>query len=231
MSIGVLVYDSMFLLGHRKYESAMCLAMNALDATAQQEYPQLAGRGHVGERIRRFVCDHYDIISLVGSGGANYADPGAHLKLGNPPKLLEDILYEVARCSLTHEAKLPSDTYFNEQAVFGTTPQGFSLPVNMVYAVILAVVGAKTNAGETPADATPHTFIIGSATIPVTKCWGNKAKIFDCLGMKLLGPDHPTGTGLENMVGFYRKTGREENAKRLEDNISALQAIKQSTAI
>lgn len=186
MSIGDLALDSMFLLVHRRYDSAMCLAMNALDATAQREYPELAGARGVGERIRRFVCAHYDIITVVGTGGAIHAAPASHLGVFDPqasePKSLEAMLYTVVRCYLTHEAKLPPETYFNEQAVFGKTSQRLSIPVLMAYAVVLAVVGAKTNADETSTGGTLDMMVMGR-TIPVGECWGDKDKILTLLGI------------------------------------------------
>lgn len=187
MSIADYVYDSMMLLGQQRYASAMCLAMNALDATAAREYPQLKGRGHVTDRFLRFVRDQYDLVTNVGTGGAIYSAPGSHLNLPDPDKgttnSLEDILYECMRCYLTHETKLPKDAFFNEQPVYGKTPQGFSIPVAMVYAVILAVVGARTNVGET-FDA-PLGLTIKGQKIPIAECWGCKEKILSLLGMPL----------------------------------------------
>jgi hypothetical protein len=102
---------------------------------------------------------------------------------------LEDILYNSMRCYLTHEAKLPADAFFNEQAVYGKTPQGFSIPVAMVYAVILAVVGAKTNTGETSNAGIG--LIIRGQKIPIAECWGCKERILSLLGMSV-GPGNGT---------------------------------------
>ena len=68
MSIGDFVNDSILLLKNGRYESAMCIAMNAMDATAKLEYPDLSKPGNVGERNLRFVRDNYDSISVVGTG-------------------------------------------------------------------------------------------------------------------------------------------------------------------
>ena len=185
MSVGDFINDSMLLLRQKRYESAMCLAMNALDVTASREYPELAGPGKVGERCMRFVRDHYDILTAVGTGGAIYAAPGSHLNLPDPKtgttNSLEGILYNTVRCMLTHETALPGDTFFNEQAVYGKTSQGFSIPVAMICAVILAVVGAKTNTGER---SNPDTgLIIRDQKVPIAECWGRKDKILSLLGM------------------------------------------------
>ena len=190
MSVGDFINYSMLLLGQKQYESAMCLAMNALDATAGREYPKLAGKGKVGERCRRFVRDHYDILTSVGFGGAIYATPGAKLKMPDPRtgeiKSLEEILYGL-RCELTHRTALPKDAFFNEQAVYNMkTSLGFSIPAHLVYAVILAVVGAKTNIGET--SNADMGLIIRDQKIPIAECWGCKEKILSLLGM-------PSGPG------------------------------------
>jgi hypothetical protein len=184
MSIGDFIGDSMLLLGHKRYESAICLAMNALDATARREYPDLSGPGNVRQRFERFVRDHYDIVTVVGTGGAIYAAPGSHLGLSAPDTgndSLESILYTSMRCYLTHQAELPADAYFNEQSVYGKTPQGFSIPVLMIYAVILAVVGARSNAGER-SNADIGLLVMGQE-IPIAECWGRKERILSRLGM------------------------------------------------
>jgi hypothetical protein len=184
MSIGDFVNDSILLLKNGRYESAMCIAMNAMDATAKLEYPDLSKPGNVGERNLRFVRDNYDSISVVGTGGAIYSAPGSHLNLPDPKTAgtssLEDILY-IVRCQLTHEAVLPTDTFFNEQAVFGRIHTGFSIPINFIYAVLLAVVGAKanTNVNSRPGDV----LIFRGKLIPITECWGCKDKITSLLGI------------------------------------------------
>jgi hypothetical protein len=44
---------------------------------------------------------------------------------------------------------------------------------------------------------------------------------------KVLGPDHPdVATVLNNLAALYRKTGREKEAKALEDRARVIVAIK-----
>jgi hypothetical protein len=185
MSIGDFITDSMVLLGQHRYKSAMCLAMNALDATASREYPQLSGPGKVGERIKRFVRDQYDILTTVGFGGAIAAAPGSNLNLPDPEKgamdSFEGILYKCMRCYLTHETLLPLNAYFNEHCVYGQTSQGFSIPVLMVFAVILAVVGAKTNAHET--SQADLRLIVMNQNFPIADYWGRKERLRSLLGI------------------------------------------------
>ncbi len=55
----------------------------------------------------------------------------------------------------------------------------------MVHAIILAVVGAKTNAGAagaTTVNELTQMMVLGR-TIPIAECWGNKNKMRKLLGL------------------------------------------------
>lgn len=188
MSIASFVSDSITLLGTRSYQSAMCLAMNAADATANREYhPTLSGEKKVWLRCEKFFKDNYDILTSVGTGGAIYSAPGSTLRLSNPTKgsgelsSIEGILYHAVRCNLTHEAEFPAGTFFNEKTVLGKVGNGYSVPVLFIYAVLLAVIGSKTNAG---AEIGADTWImVGSKKVFPDQCWGNGAKVRGILGL------------------------------------------------
>ncbi len=183
MSIGEFINDAIFLLAQKRFNTAMCLAMDALDATAKREYPALIGNDKVGERCRQFIRDHYDVITIVGFGGAIAALPGSTLRLPDPETgattNFEQILYKFVRSFLTHEAQLPANSFFNEQGIFGKTSTGYSIPFAMVYGVILAVVGAETNGGERI--ETDLAVLVGKQQIRLADYWGQKTKMISLL--------------------------------------------------
>lgn len=188
MSIANFVADSITLLTTRSYDSAMCLAMNAADATANREYyPTLSGQRKVWQRCQKFFQDNYDIITSVGTGGAIYSAPGSTLNLPDPDKQsgnlspLEGILYHAVRCNLTHEAQFPAGTFFNEEPLLGKVGNGYSVPVLFIYAVLLAVIGARTNAGV---EIGAGTWIkVGGKQVFPDQCWGDGAKVRRILGL------------------------------------------------
>lgn len=189
MSISQFVASTIQLLGARSYESAMCLAMNAADATANREYaPLLTGPSNVKKRCEKFFKDNYDIITSVGTGGAVYSAPGSTFGFPDPEagpsdfKPIESILYSAVRCNLTHEAEFPAGTFFNEDAVMGKVPSGYSIPVLLIYAVLLAVIGAKTNARETI--GAELWIMVNSTKVFPDQCWGDGAKVRGLLGLR-----------------------------------------------
>lgn len=167
MSIAAQVEEALRRLRERNYESAMIAACIALDATAKKtrsndkkkarssDKKDTRSSNEVGDRIRKFVNDNLDIITVVGLAGAILAAPGSTLRLNTPGSSqsstplseLEDIIYKKLRCNLVHEASLPQNVEFTEQAFYGEKDGRFYIPVLMIYALLLAIIGTSCNTG------------------------------------------------------------------------------------
>lgn len=146
MSIESCVRDSFELIQRGRFDSAMSLACAALDATAKNEFG-----GNVGERWTAFVNANLDIITHVGFGGAILSAPGANLHVLDPEtpgktSSLESIIYKSIRCNLLHEASLPGTAMFTPFAFYGIRENVFYIPAHFIHALLLVVVGAKSNA-------------------------------------------------------------------------------------
>jgi len=148
MSIESFVRDAFELIQRGRFESAMSLACAALDATAKNEFG-----GDVGQRWKAFVNASLDIITAIGFRGAILAVPGSHLNVLDPESpsttsSIENIIYKSIRCNLLHEASLPGNAMFTIEAFYGIREGTFYVPVSLIYAVLLVVVGAKSNASR-----------------------------------------------------------------------------------
>jgi hypothetical protein len=89
----------------KELDKAMHFACLAVDGTAKKMYPDIH---NVGERFRRFIVEHLDIIELM-FGGLNLKETIFPFKdsKGNIGIKFQDIVYEKFRCSLAHGDELP----------------------------------------------------------------------------------------------------------------------------
>jgi hypothetical protein len=187
MSIAFRVAEAVRHLAEKDYESAMIAVCIALDATARREFPHLATERDTAKRCTAFVKRNLDIITAVGSGGAILAAPGSSLRLTRPasprPEVaeLERIIYQTLRCTLLHEASLPGNVMFAEEAFYGERDGHFYIPALMIYALLLAIIGASSNSGcQIPGDWRIR--ILGK-DLAVNELWGKSDDIRKHLGI------------------------------------------------
>ena len=89
---------------------------------------------------------------------------------------LEDIVYSVVRCCLTHESKLPSGLSFNEKHQISSGDAQISLPIELVYGLMLAVIAAPSNASHTSGAGLSLNFSSGES-VPLPELWGQSGRI------------------------------------------------------
>lgn len=89
----------------RDLDKAMLFVCLAIDGTAKKLYPKI---DKVGDRFRKFIVEHLDIIELM-FGGLDLHETVFPFK-DNKGKIgikFEDIVYEKFRCNLAHGNELP----------------------------------------------------------------------------------------------------------------------------
>lgn len=137
----------------RDLDKAMLFACLAVDGTAKKMYPQIEW---VGERFRKFIVEHLDIIELV-HGGLNLQDTIFPFKdsKGNVGVKFEDIIYEKFRCNLAHGNELPEGYGVTvkvadgiQQFMIDIENQSMTLPESAIYAIGLPCVLAPANANQ-----------------------------------------------------------------------------------
>lgn len=94
---------------------------------------------------------------------------------------MPEMLYDVIRCTAVHEAGLPSNLRFTELPVIQTGLDGeLVLPIDVIYGLLLAIVGSRKNAGQ-QADGDPI-FSFAGKSIRVNELWGQQEKIAEFIG-------------------------------------------------
>jgi len=103
MKIADHIKHSLDACDSRDLDKAMLFACLAIDGTAKRMYPSIQ---KVGERFRKFIAVHLDIIELM-YGGLNLQETVFPFKdnKGNVGIKFEDIVYEKFRCNLAQENK------------------------------------------------------------------------------------------------------------------------------
>lgn len=187
MSVADRVAESLRHICEKDYESAVIAVCIALDATAREEFPHLSTNKDTGKRCEEFVKANLDIITAVGFGGGILAAPGSTVCLKTPGKseLLSDlasIIYRTLRCTLIHEAKLPGGVLFTEESFYGERDGHFYIPVNMIYALLLAIVGAQSNGRCRIADDVSLN-ILGHP-VSLNSLWGRADTVRQLLGIR-----------------------------------------------
>lgn len=137
----------------KELDKAMLFACLAVDGTAKKMYPDIQ---KVGERIRKFIVEHLDIIELI-FGGLNLKETVFPFKdnKGNIGVRFEDIVYEKFRCSLAHGDQLPDGYDITvkvadgiQQFVIDISGQSMTLPESAIYALGLPCVLAPVNTDQ-----------------------------------------------------------------------------------
>lgn len=137
----------------KELDKAMLFACLAVDGTAKKMYPDIQ---KVGERFRKFVVQHLDIVELM-FGGLNLKETVFPFKDSkrNIGIKFEDIVYEKFRCSLAHGDELPDGYDLTvkvadgiQQFMIDISAQSMTLPESAIYALGLPCVLAPVNADQ-----------------------------------------------------------------------------------
>lgn len=137
----------------RELDKGMLFACLAVDGTAKKMYPNIH---KVGERFRKFIVEHLDIVELM-FGGLNLHETVFPFRdnKGTIGVKFEDIVYEKFRCSLAHGDELPDGYDITvkvadgiQQFMIDINGQCMTLPESAIYALGLPCVLAPVNADQ-----------------------------------------------------------------------------------
>ena len=153
MKIADHIRHSLDACDSRDLDKAMLFACLAVDGTAKKMYPQIE---QVGERFKKFIVEHLDIIELM-FGGLNLQETAFPFKnnKGKVEVKFEDIVYEKFRCNLAHGNELPDGYGITvkvadgiQQFMIDIKGQSMTFPVSAIYAIGLPCVLAPVNADQ-----------------------------------------------------------------------------------
>lgn len=107
-------------------------------------------------------------------------DPRAR---GIAVRSMPEMLYDVVRCTAVHEARLPANLQFTEEPVIQLGSDGeLVLPIDVVYGLVMAIVGATTNGSDRLKE--DAVFWFNGKTILVNSLWGDSGKIRRFIGIR-----------------------------------------------
>jgi hypothetical protein len=186
MSVGSQVANAMRDLSEYHFEDAIVAASIALSATARREYPTDRDRA----ACCKFLEQNLPIISKIGwvSFGVSQPINFRYRRLdsrapGVAVRTMQEMLYDVVRCTAVHEAGLPDNLRFTDQPMIQTGLNGeLILPIDIIYGLLIAVVASPTNANER-VESDPA-FSFGGKSIRINELWGDRGKIAAFIGIE-----------------------------------------------
>jgi hypothetical protein len=145
MSIADRVIESIDKYNSNDLENALIQACIAIDGTSKKEFPGFSKQNK--KRFKSFISANIDIITFFT------CNTNVFVNCQFREYTIEQFIYEVIRCSLLHEGELSARFKFtepNEPVLIGATQWCF--PKTFIFGVILAVIGASSNANQKVAD-------------------------------------------------------------------------------
>jgi hypothetical protein len=156
----------------------------AVDATAKAKYQISKNR----KRIALFLDESQPLLMHIASGGTIRMKPGARMRVTGTDlqsgkswaKSYADLLYELVRCPLIHEAAAPPGVRFvraidDPGIIVSLNPDDFVVTDQLLLGLMLAVVGDKTNSQRRL--QTPRTVRVYGWEIELNAVWGDAARI------------------------------------------------------
>ena len=174
MSIGKRVTEAIEKYQARDFEGALIPACIAIDATAKKEFPKVKT---VGARYKSFLRNYMWMIGLVGLRGIvarnirlKYIPP--NLKPGPDGCVpIEDILYEIIRCGLLHEAGVADYIVLSDDVILGYDGDRYVISAALPLGLTVAAMISPTNSIEKLANP-KFTITIGRKKFVASQLWG-----------------------------------------------------------
>lgn len=164
MTIGERIATAIDAMNGRDMELALIHVAHAFDETAKKEYPTAK---KISERVRKLLQDNGDLITFCSFGETFFSGQKFD------ETTLEEVLYKALRIGLETQDPDAVRIEFVHDIVWGNPGGMLRVPVNFVYGILLAVIGARCNAGERVADSY-QAGIIGT-NYPINNLWGDAA--------------------------------------------------------
>lgn len=163
------------------YPVAMACVCTVVDSVGKAEFG-----GKTRGRCLAFVDRYLDIITSVGFGGAIRAQPGGTLNVLDPldptkTKSVREVVYDILRCSLIHEADLPFNVDFTADAFYGVRNGVFLIPTNFFYAMLFAVTASPTTKGACVVNSIQINW--AGKPFPINQLMGDTAAVRAHLGL------------------------------------------------
>jgi hypothetical protein len=155
-------------------DNALIQICIALDGTAKKEYPKIK---KVGKRFKEFVKSNQDIITYFTFGTNVFIN----CQFGK--YTIEELIYEVLRCGLLHEAEVPEMIKFVEpNQPIAISDKMWCIPKTFIFGTLLAIIGAKSNANQLLSDNIEVTIM--DQKFKVNDLWGHANIVRQCMKLQ-----------------------------------------------
>jgi hypothetical protein len=134
-----------------KFELALEQAAIGIDISSQRFYKKTVSSN---KDYKNFLKEYYWAIELMALNGIDLEETFfQNFTVLDSKKVLEkptlaDIIYHSVRCSLIHSTGLPDNLTFNAERKVFCGPNYISLPIEIIWGLLAAVVFATVNACE-----------------------------------------------------------------------------------
>jgi hypothetical protein len=140
------VVRALRLLQEGDFEGALVFVCVAVAASSKKEFPNLRGDG---EKFRAFIDKHFELI-MSATGVVPIIKGNIYVGMKHPKAntkgrcSLSQILYDVVRCTVMHEAEMPPNISFIREG-FRFGKGRIDLPQSLLYGLIVAVACCQAN--------------------------------------------------------------------------------------
>ena len=175
MSISKRVAEAIEKLAASDPEGALLPISTALDATATKHFGR---RGRTS--YKDFIYQNLELISRIAFGPTiqNLNLKYEHPELPETPDnmhSIQDILYHVVRCSLTHSAELPSSLIFTNEGKLEVREGRLVFPDSLIYGIIVAVVVCPANSDQSISSG--YRISMSDNSLELNDFWGQREKL------------------------------------------------------
>lgn len=171
MSIGNRIDEAFIKLVSGDLENALIQLSIAIDATAKRKFTK---EKKVGSRVKRFINEYEDLITHFSMAGQLRVFAGGGITYGEKGNLGE-VVYKSIRCALLHEADISKQVIFKCGISMGREDGKFIVTDQLLWALILILIGDETNADQTLKQR--HIMKFNNVNLELSELWGDLESI------------------------------------------------------
>lgn len=174
MTIAKRVGETIEQMAQNDPEGALLPISSAIDATATKQFQRRGKKSY-----KDFLHENLELITKAALGTSiqninlKYNHPELEVT-ANDVHPIQDILYHVVRCALTHFAELPETLRFVDEQKFRVEQGLLVLPASLIYGFVVAVVVCPVNSDQSLPDA--YGLNVGGTQVKLNDFWGKRQK-------------------------------------------------------
>lgn len=176
--IGKRIDECLGKLNEGDGENAFIQLSLAIEGTSKLAYPELRGSA---QRNKQFIKDSMPFVFWSLTNGTPSASKSFSFMTDNDGTKkevpLEDVMYNLLRCSLVHEATMPDTVEFTTESYIANIDGKIILPLAIIFSYCCAVIAHPVNKGAV-LEKNNLVQMYGSNTLyNLNNCWGDEERL------------------------------------------------------